>query len=464
VTSVVTLLQAVSGAEHPGVAHIAGLARVPADLTARWVNEEARATLIGSLLPDRGAAELAPLLDELRAELAELQRRHPGFEARLAGLAVVSTHMSVGMIGDLARSLSIAAIVIFGTISAVFGSLRLGLASIVPNFLPLAGVGALLFARGLPLQYTSVAVFSIGLGLAVDDTIHLLTAYRWETRNGRADGAAIRRAVRHVAGALMTTTLLLTAGLATLMLSELPMVFRFGFLMCVFLVLALLADLALLPSMLAVLAGPLRGSRSRRRASLATAATIMLLFGAGAAFGARQAPPSRPGPQASSTIGALRELAKPGEHHVHLAALVGSWTATGSYWLPSGEIAEASGRIENRWILDGLFLESRLSAELLGDTYEGLAIDGYDYVTGQYMGSYADNLGTFVLHFTGVCEEEGRRRTMIAEFIDPVWGRPMVNRSVTTIIDPDTYRYESFLRHEDGREFKQMEFTARRVR
>jgi len=39
-----------------------------------------------------------------------------------------------------------------------------------------------------------------------------------------------------------------------------------------------------------------------------------------------------------------------------------------------------------------------------------------------------------------------------------------VNRSVTTIIDHDTYRYESFLRHEDGREFEQMEFTARRVR
>jgi hypothetical protein len=35
---------------------------------------------------------------------------------------------------------------------------------------------------------------------------------------------------------------------------------------------------------------------------------------------------------------------------------------------------------------------------------------------------------------------------------------------VTTIIDENTYRYESWLEHEDGREFKQMEFTATRVR
>jgi hypothetical protein len=168
--------------------------------------------------------------------------------------------------------------------------------------------------------------------------------------------------------------------------------------------------------------------------------------------------------QDTSVIDTLRELATPGEHHAHLAALAGSWTASGTYWLPSGETATSNGTIENRWILGGLFLESHITAELLGETYEGRAIDGYDYITEQYMGSYVDNLGSFVLSFTGTCDQDGRVRTMRAEFIDPVWGTRMVNRSVTTIIDENTYRYESWLEHEDGREFKQMEFTATRVR
>jgi len=168
--------------------------------------------------------------------------------------------------------------------------------------------------------------------------------------------------------------------------------------------------------------------------------------------------------QDTAILETLRELATPGEHHEHLAPLVGSWITAGTYWLSSGETAEASGTIETEWVLGGLFLQSRMRSELLGEPYEGLAIDGYDYVTEQYMGSYVDNLGSFVLSFTGTCDQDGRVRTMRAEFIDPVWGTKMVNRSVTTIIDDDTYRYESWLVHEDGREFKQLEFTATRVR
>lgn len=198
-------------------------------------------------------------------------------------------------------------------------------------------------------------------------------------------------------------------------------------------------------------------SMPRRRHALIASLLVLLCAAPGAPF-------ARAALQRDAVIATLRELATPGEHHRHLARLVGTWQATGTYWLPSGEQETAAGTIENTWILGGLFLESRLTGELLGDTYEGRALEGYDYVTEQYMSSYVDTLGSFILNFTGTCEDDGRRRIMTAAFIDPVWGRRMISRSVLTVIDADTYRYESFLQHEDGREFPQMEFVARRVR
>lgn len=165
-----------------------------------------------------------------------------------------------------------------------------------------------------------------------------------------------------------------------------------------------------------------------------------------------------------SVLDTLRELAVPGEHHEHLARLTGAWEASGSYWLPSGERVDSHASIEAALILDGLFLETRIVTEIDGETYEARGLDGYDDVTGRYVGVYVDSLRTFVLELTGTCREDGRVRTMVTEFIDPVWGRPLKNRVVITLLDGETYRLQSFLMHDDGREFPLSEYTARRVR
>jgi len=174
---------------------------------------------------------------------------HPGVEMQLAGLTPVAVSASRGMITDLGRSLAFAAIVIFGFIALAYRSGTLGLVSVVPNVLPLLAVTTVLVFTLGSLQYASVAVLSIGLGLAVDDTIHLLTAYR--RRGGRAAGRrAVEDAIRTVGVALCATTVVLLAGLGPLVLSGLPTVQLFGALICVLLVAALVADLVFLPALL----------------------------------------------------------------------------------------------------------------------------------------------------------------------------------------------------------------------
>jgi hypothetical protein len=223
------------------------LARLPPDLTGRFVAADGRATLVAGLLPDLGSAELQPLLERLSARLG--QAGAPGVPVELGGLTALAASSSVLMIGDLARSLGSAALVIFAALMLALRSVRLGLVSLVPNLLPLCGVTALLARSGLHLQYVSVAVLTIGLGLAVDDTIHLLVAFRRSSRD-RPALAAVREALRGVGAALCTTTGLLICGLVTLGWSAVPTIRLFGLLLCGLLALALVADLLALPALL----------------------------------------------------------------------------------------------------------------------------------------------------------------------------------------------------------------------
>lgn len=170
------------------------------------------------------------------------------------------------MIGDLAASLASAAVIIFAVMALSFRSLRLGVISVLPNVLPLSLVGAALVIAGESLQIITVIVFSICLGLGVDNTIHLVNRFRSEAE---ADGdipAAVRRSIRAVGWAIVTATLVLITGFAGIVLSRIPSLRMFGALSCVALLASIGSSLVLLPALLMLYA------RAPKRAAAAKAA------------------------------------------------------------------------------------------------------------------------------------------------------------------------------------------------
>lgn len=169
-------------------------------------------------------------------------------------------------------------------------------------------------------------------------------------------------------------------------------------------------------------------------------------------------------PDDALAIETLELLATPTEHHRHLERLIGNWVTEGRYFLPSGEGVASNGTIETTAIMNGLFVESRMVGEVFGKPYLGRSIDGFDTVTEQYVTSFVETLGPSILAQAGVCEDDGRVRTMLGEATDPVWGGTLTLRSVYTFLDDDTFRYDSFLSREGGQEFKQLEFVATRQR
>ncbi len=94
-------------------------------------------------------------------------------------------------------------------------------------------------------------MFSVCLGIAVDDTIHLVSRFQRELRACGDVDEAWRRSVMTVGSALVTTTAVLLVGLAIPLTSEVPGNRMFAWLSCTAIGSALLGDLILLPAMLA---------------------------------------------------------------------------------------------------------------------------------------------------------------------------------------------------------------------
>ncbi len=164
-----------------------------------------------------------------------------------------------------------------------------------------------------------------------------------------------------------------------------------------------------------------------------------------------------------SNMDALKRLTLPGEHHEHLNAIVGKWKTELRIWLsPDGDPIVTTGEAETRWILGRRFVETTYRAQFMGQPFEGKGVEGYDNYAKQYVGTWRDTMGTYTRLFTGQCEEDCRVRTMVAEFTDPVSGQQLTNRTVTSLIDDDGYRFESLLVAPDGQTFKTLEMTARR--
>ena len=135
-------------------------------------------------------------------------------------------------------------------LTVAFRSLRIGCLTIVPNILPLLVTAAGLSLLGMPLQITSALTFSLCLGLAVDDTIHVAARYRLSLNECKDPQLAIEDTIRHVGSALIVTTVILLGGFAAMLTSPMPGVQLFAFLSGITLIAALIGDLFLFPAML----------------------------------------------------------------------------------------------------------------------------------------------------------------------------------------------------------------------
>jgi len=126
---------------------------------------------------------------------------------------------------------------------------------LIPNVLPLAAISGLLLVLDRPLNVSNGILFTICLGIAVDDTIHFVSRYRRERRAGCDPAMACRHSFDQVGRALVVTTLIFVFSFGGLLSSRLAGYHIFAILACSGFIAALVGDLLILPALLLCL-GP----------------------------------------------------------------------------------------------------------------------------------------------------------------------------------------------------------------
>lgn len=212
------------------------------------VNQDKSSTRFTVIFRHLKSKETRAIEEEGRAWLAA---NAPDMETHGVSPAVMFAHISKRNLESNFISLPISLTIISLLLVPLLRTWRLGLAFVLPNLLPLgAGFGMWWLWSG-EVNFTMAIVLNMTVGIIVDDTIHFITKYlRARREQGLPPEAAIRYSFHNVGGALVVTTLILTAGFSILAQSAFLPNSGMAQLAAATIVSALVIDLLLLPTLL----------------------------------------------------------------------------------------------------------------------------------------------------------------------------------------------------------------------
>ena len=134
-----------------------------------------------------------------------------------------------------------------------FKDWRMVLVALIPNLVPLLFIAGVMGIMGIDLKVSTAIIFTISFGIAEDDTIHMLAAFRQNLRQGLSPAYALKRTYLRTGKAVTVTSLMLLSGFITLIFSDFASVYYMGVLITLTLAFAFVAELLLLPALVMLL-------------------------------------------------------------------------------------------------------------------------------------------------------------------------------------------------------------------
>ena len=218
----------------------------------RWLDYETNSTTRVSIRHAMAdSTELVALVGRLEEIVAAVPPPE-GVSAAFTGQGVVASEISEAARRTLVESFALASVAIFLTLAVLVRSPLLAGLAMIPNLLPVVlGVGFLGWFR-VPLDAMTATVACVGLGLAVNDTLHFLEGFLAEHRSGQRVASALSRTMSSVGVPIVHTSVILAGGLSVLLLGRFQPTVNMGAVLTTIVLVALICDLVLLPALLRV--------------------------------------------------------------------------------------------------------------------------------------------------------------------------------------------------------------------
>jgi len=173
-----------------------------------------------------------------------------GDQVHLSGILVLYNNMLQSLFRSQILSLGAVFFAIFLMFIVLFRSVKLSLIALVPNLVAVPLVLGLMGALDIPLDFMTITIAAIAIGIGVDDTIHYVHRFGEEVAVDWDYQAAVSRSHDSIGRAMYYTTVTITIGFSILVLSKFVPTIYFGILTAFAMLIALLANFTVLPVLL----------------------------------------------------------------------------------------------------------------------------------------------------------------------------------------------------------------------
>lgn len=222
-------------------------------ILSSFVDSTGRYTRISTQMANLGTFEIQRINEELRPRVDSIFPPSK-YNVYFTGTALVFLKGTKYLVNNLFTSLLLALVIITILMALLFTSIRMIMISLVPNIIPLLLTAAMMGFVGIPIKPSTVLIFSIALGISVDNAIHFLSRYRLHLKiNDWRIKDSVIPALKETGFSMVYSSVVLFFGFIIFTLSSFGGTESLGYLIAFTLIVALLSNLFLLPSLILTL-------------------------------------------------------------------------------------------------------------------------------------------------------------------------------------------------------------------
>jgi predicted RND superfamily exporter protein len=201
-------------------------------------------------MADVGTTKMKEIVGKVRPKIDSIIK-DTNVKVTVTGSSVVFLKGNQYLIDSLNSSIWQSYILIALVMLPLFRSFRLLIISLIPNTLPMLWVAGFMGFSGIPLKPSTVLVFSIALGIAVDCTTHFLVKYRQEIERHDWDiRTTVLVALKETGSGMIYTSIIIFFGFAIFGASQFEGTVALGMLTSTTILVSMLANLILLPALI----------------------------------------------------------------------------------------------------------------------------------------------------------------------------------------------------------------------
>ncbi len=222
----------------------------------RLVDDSYRKANIKISLHSYGSYEYYEVFQQMRADIdemmAKLKTKYPSTEVSITGIFALAMQAAQYITENQVITFGIALAVVSVILLLVFGSFKVGMIALLPNLIPALLTLGVLGIIGVPLDFFTMMLAPIIIGISIDDTVHFMSSYQMQLEEDGDVNAAIRRTMAEAGPGVVFTALILGLGFGIMAIASAAGTSNMGKFGALAIFMGLLNDLFLLPALLLV--------------------------------------------------------------------------------------------------------------------------------------------------------------------------------------------------------------------